>query len=110
RGLCLSTPPRARCCWPPPRRDALRYDGRAGVLAHVDHLGARVGLLPVVGHGHGVELTDRIVALQDAARIFPGYPGAGLHLSPRDLGASAAARAALGHEVVDPAPPCFVAG
>src|SRR5438046_1785042 len=32
---------------PATRRDALRDDRRAGVLAHVDHLGARVRLLAV---------------------------------------------------------------
>src|SRR5207249_8144960 len=93
-----------------PGRDALRHDGRAGVLAHVDHLGARVRLLAVVGHGHGVELADGVVALQDAAGILPGDRGAGLHLGPGDLGAPAATRAALGHKVVDPAPPRFIAG
>src|SRR6266566_3969580 len=45
------------------RRDALRHDRGAGVLAHMDHLGARVRLLAVVGHGHRVELADRVVAL-----------------------------------------------
>src|SRR5437762_5955472 len=42
------------------RRDALRDDGRAGVLAHVDHLGARVGLLPVVGHRRSEEHTSEL--------------------------------------------------
>src|SRR5207237_6653721 len=71
---------------------------------------ARVGLLPVVGHRDRVELTDRVVTLQDAAGILPGDRGAGLHLGPGDLGAPAATRAALGHKVVDPAPPRFIAG
>src|SRR5207248_3841368 len=78
--------------------------------ADVDHFRAGVGLLPVVGHGHGIELADRVVALEDTAGILPGDRGAGLHLGPGDLGAPAAAGAALGHEVVDPATPLFVAG
>ena len=48
--------------------DALRHDRALGVLAEVDHLGAGVGLLTMIGHGHGVEFAHRIVALQDAAR------------------------------------------
>src|SRR2546426_61011 len=91
------------------RRDALRHDRGAGVLAHVDHLGARVRLLAVVGHGHRVELADRVVALQDAPGILPGDRRARLHLRPGDLGAPAATRPALGHEIVDPTPSLFVA-
>ena len=49
-------------------RDALADDGGSGVLPDVDHLGAGVGLLPVVGEGDGVELADGIVADQQAAR------------------------------------------
>ena len=80
-----------------------------GVAAHVDHLGAGIGLLAVVGDGDGVELAHRIVALQDAARILPGDRGPGLHLGPGDLGVGAAAGAALGDEVVDPTPALGVA-
>src|ERR1035437_429556 len=53
-------------------RDALADDGGSGVLPDVDHLGAGVGLLPVVGEGDGVELADGIVADQQATGIFPG--------------------------------------
>ncbi len=35
-------------------RDALGDDGRAGVFSDVYHLGAGIGLLVVVGDGHGV--------------------------------------------------------
>ena len=37
-------------------RNALRDDARAGILADVDHLGARIGLLHVVGNRDGVKL------------------------------------------------------
>ena len=91
-------------------RDALRDDRAARVLADVDHLRAGVGLLPVVGRRHRVELADRVVALQDAARVLPGDRRAGLDLRPGDLRVRAAARAALGHEVVDAALAVLVAG
>ena len=38
--------------------DALGHDGGAGVAADMDHLGAGVGLLVVVGDGHRIELAD----------------------------------------------------
>jgi hypothetical protein len=56
-----------------------------GVLADVDHLGAGVGLLVIVGQRHRVELAHRVVAQQDAARVFPGDRRAGLHLRPGNL-------------------------
>src|SRR6185295_6882286 len=92
------------------RADALGNDARASVLAQVDHLGAGVGLLEIVGDGDGIEFADRIVAAQDAARIFPGNGRAGLDLRPGNLGAVTAAIAALGDEIVDAAKPVLVAG
>ncbi len=83
---------------------------RGGVLPDVDHLGAGVGLLPVVGQRHGIELAHGVVAHQQAARILPGDGRAGLHLGPRDLGIHAAACAPLGDEVVDAALAFLVAG
>ena len=47
--------------------DALADDLRLGALADVDHLGAGVGLLAVVGQRDRVELADRVVAEQHAA-------------------------------------------
>src|SRR3546814_9125660 len=85
-------------------------DARARVLAEVDHLGAGVGLLIVVGDGDGVELAHRVVALQDAARVLPGDRRAGLDLGPGDLRVAPAAGAALGDEVVDAALAVIVAG
>ena len=81
-----------------------------GVLADVDHLGAGVGLLVMIGERHRVEFADRVVADQQAARIFPGDGGAGFHLRPGDLGVDAAAGAALGDEIVDAALAFLVAG
>ena len=92
-----------------PRRDALRDDRAARVATDVDHLGAGVGLLVVGRHRHRVELAHRIVALEDAARILPGDRRARLDLGPGDLRALAAAGAALGDEVVDPAESVLVA-
>src|SRR3546814_17748740 len=64
--------------------DALGDDARARVLAEVDHLGAGVGLLIVVGAGDGVELANRVVALPAAARALPGAPPSGPHPGPNN--------------------------
>ena len=92
------------------RRDALGDDAAAGVLADVDHLGACVSLLLLVGEGDRVELPDGVVSGQDHAGVLPGDRGAGLDLRPRDLGVVALAEAALGHEVVDASDAVLVAG
>ena len=73
-----------------------------GVLADVDHLGAGVGLLEMIRQRNGVKLADAVVALQNAAGIFPGDRRAGLHLGPGDLGILKGL-AALGDKVVDAA-------
>ena len=90
-------------------RNALGDDGAAGVFADVVHLGAGVGLLPLGRDGHRVKFADRMIALQDAARVLPSDGRAGLDLGPRNFGAVAATRAALGDEVVNPAFAVFVA-
>src|SRR5690606_27476912 len=81
--------------------DALGDDRALGALADVDHLGAGVGLLAVVGERHRVELAGGVVAGEHAGRVLPGDSRAGLDLGPVDPAACAAALAALGHEVVD---------
>src|SRR5262245_24403790 len=68
-----------------PGRDALRDDPARGVLAEMQHLGAGIDLLVAVRDGYGVELAARIIATQDAARIFPGDGRAGLELGPGNL-------------------------
>ncbi len=90
--------------------NALGDDGASGVAADVDHLGAGVGLLEMVGQRHRIELADRIVAAQQHARILPGDGRAGFHLRPGNARARAAAFAALGDEVVDAALAVLVAG
>src|SRR5690606_19836494 len=90
--------------------DALGHDLGLGALADVDHLGAGVGLLAVVGQGHRVELAHRVVAQQHAGRVLPGDGRAGFHLGPGHLAARATALGALGHEVVDAAAAFLVAG
>ena len=55
------------------------------VATDVDHLRAGVGLLVVGGDRHRVELADRVVALEDHARVLPGDRRAGLDLGPGDL-------------------------
>src|SRR5206468_2929841 len=83
--------------------DALGDDGARRVLADVDHLRAGVGLLAERRQRHRIELADRTVPLQDAARVLPGDGRAGLDLRPRDLRVHPAAGAALRDEVVDAA-------
>mmetsp|Transcript_88006 Transcript_88006/g.146352 ORF Transcript_88006/g.146352 Transcript_88006/m.146352 type:complete len:275 (+) Transcript_88006:801-1625(+) len=90
--------------------DALADDARARVFSDVDHLGAGVGLLHVVGEGHGVELPLGPIALQHARGVLPRDGGPGLDLGPRDLGPIAVAQATLGHEIVDSSFALFVPG
>ena len=90
--------------------DALADDGALGVPADVDHLGAGVGLLLVVGEGHAVELAHAVIAHQQAAGVLPGDGAAGLHLGPADARGDALAEAALGDEVEDAAQAVLVAG
>jgi hypothetical protein len=68
----------------------------------MDHLGARVRLLHVVGERYRVELADAVITTKDAAGVLPGDGGAGLYLGPGDLGIGVR-HAALGHKVVDAA-------
>src|SRR4051812_18786899 len=66
-------------------RDTLGNDPRRGVLAEMDHLGAGIDLLVTVRDRDRIELAARIVAAQDAARIFPGDRRAGFDLGPGNL-------------------------
>ena len=93
---------------PMPGGDALGNDLAAGVAADVNHLGAGIRLLVVVGQRHRVKLAHRALAAQHAGGVLPGDGRTGFHLSPRDLGTVAAAVAALGDEVVDAAFAVFV--
>src|SRR6202040_3432581 len=90
--------------------DALGDDPGGGGLAQVNHLGAGIDLLVAVRNRDRIEFTARIVAAQDAARIFPGDRRAGLDLGPGNLRIVAAAIATLGDEIVDAALALGVAG
>src|SRR5690606_6983398 len=90
------------------RRAALGHDGAAAVLADVDHLRAGVRLLAPGRDRHGVELADRVVALEDDAGVLPGDRRSGLDLGPGDL-RPVPAPAPLGDEVVDAADAVLVA-
>src|ERR1700730_13420205 len=69
----------------------------------MDHLGAGIDLLTPVGNRDRIEFAARIVAAQNAGRIFPGNRGSGFDLSPGDLGIRAPAIAALSYAIIDPA-------
>src|SRR6202040_639984 len=90
--------------------DALGDDPGGGGLAQVNHLGAGIDLLVAVRNRDRIEFTARIVAAQDAARIFPGDRRAGLDLGPGNLRVVAAAIATLGDEIVDAALAFGIAG
>ena len=66
----------------------------------MDHLGTGIGLLEMVGHRHRIELSDRIVARQNTARVFPRNSRTGFDLRPRQPGVFAA-NSAFGHEIID---------
>src|SRR5260370_33734090 len=89
------------------RGDSLRHNRAARVLSNMDHLRAGVGLLVIVGQRNGVKLADRVVALKNATRIFPGDCGASFYLRPGNLRVDARTLAALGNKVVDTPPPFF---
>src|SRR5690348_11961093 len=90
--------------------NSLRDDGAARVVPDVYHRRAGVGLLAIVGQGDGIAVADGVVALQNAARIFPGDRGAGFDLRPGNFRIDSGALAALGDEIVDPATAFLVAG
>jgi hypothetical protein len=85
------------------RADPLGNDARPGVLAQMDHLGAGIGLLPVVGDGDGIKLALAVIAAQDATGIFPRHGAAGLDLRPHAFRPVAPAIGALGNKDVNPA-------
>ena len=66
-------------------RDALGDNGASRVLADVDHLRSRIGLLHSAGDSHGIKFAHGVVPLQDAAWVFPGDGRSGFNLCPRDL-------------------------
>ncbi len=76
----------------------------------MDHLGAGVGLLAIVGDGDRIKLTDAALTAQHAARIFPGDRAAGFHLRPAHLAVLAEAVGALGDKIIDAALAVGIAG
>src|SRR5208283_1629952 len=91
-------------------RYALGNDPAPGVPAQVDHLRAAVHLLETVRDCDRIEFALRVVAAQDAGRIFPSDRRAGLDLRPADVRILPAAVATLRHEIVNAAPALAVAG
>src|SRR5262245_30519378 len=60
--------------------DAFGDDAARRVAADVQHLGAAIDLLMSVRYGDRIKLAARVVAAQDAARIFPGDRRTGFNL------------------------------
>src|SRR5688572_27337449 len=88
---------------PVSRGDALRNDRALGIFPDVDHLGAGIRLLVIVGERDRIKLSDRVVALQNAAWIFPRNRRAGLYLRPRNFRVDSQALCPLGDKIIDPA-------
>ncbi len=64
----------------------------------------------MVAQGHRIKLPDRVVALENATRVFPRDRRACFDLRPAYLRAGALADAALGDEVEDATLPVLIAG
>ncbi len=65
------------------RRDTFADDSGTRVAPYVYyHFCTRISLLPIVRDCHRVELSYRLVSLENARGIFPCYRRAGLDLSP----------------------------
>ena len=80
--------------------DRFGDDVRSGLVGGVDHLGAGVLVLAVVGQGDRDDLAAGPAALEDDARVFHRQAGADVAVDPLDLGVLVR-DAALGDEVED---------
>ena len=80
-------------------RDTFGNNGGTRAGGKVNHLCTRVGLLVVVGDGHGVEFRLRTFAGENAGGVFPSDGAARFDLCPREAGVFAAQMTAFGHEV-----------
>src|SRR6478735_1423170 len=78
--------------------DGLRHDERRGLVGGVDHLGAGVLVLAVVGERDGDNLAAGLAALQDDAWVLHGEAAADVAVDPLDLGVLVG-DGALGHEI-----------
>ncbi len=75
----------------------------------MDHLGACIGLLRIIGDGDGVEFPLTVITTQNAGGIFPCDGGACFHLGPHHLRAIPTTISAFSHEIVDPTLAVFIA-
>ena len=76
----------------------------------MDHLGAGIGLLVIVGDRDRIKFADAVFAVEDAAWIFPCHRAAGFNLRPADLAVPPLAQSAFGDEIIDAALAFVVAG
>lgn len=67
-----------------PRLASIKSDRAPGVSPDVYHLRSGVGLLEMVRQRDGIKLADGIIALEDAARVFP-CDGRSIGLEPAEL-------------------------
>ena len=52
-----------------PCGNAFRHNAAASVFSEMNHFGAGIGLLVVIGNGYRIELANDIIARQNATRI-----------------------------------------
>src|ERR1700693_5677015 len=90
-------------------RDPLGDYAAPRVATKMNHFRAAVDLLSAIRDCDRIKLTAGSLAAQNAGRILPGDGRTGLDLRPRNFRSSAAAVAALGHEIVYAAPPFGIA-
>ena len=83
------------------RRDTLRDDSARRILTEVDHFGPGVSLLTIIRYCDRVKLSNAIIALQNAAWVFPGNRRACLNLSPAYFRPFTPTSSALGDEVIN---------
>ena len=82
-------------------RNTLAHNTAAGILSNMNHLGAGISLLVVVGNRYRIELAYRVVTLKDGTRIFPCNCRTCLNLRPKKLAVGTFADTAFGNKVVD---------
>ena len=84
-------------------RNTLRHNCRLRIFPNMDHFRAGIGLLLIRRQRNRIKFANRMISLQNDARILPRNRAAGLHLRPSHLGVRALTNRALGYKIVNPA-------
>src|SRR5687768_2062113 len=76
----------------------------------MNHLGASIRLLIVIGYRYRIKFAYGVFPLQYAGGIFPGYRGPRFNLRPRNARVYAFRQTPLGYEIIDAAHAILVTG